>query len=182
MSTADGLVVSSSQIIANDLYRLSFVPRFRKHLSDEEVERQVLNISRIATVVIMLLCTALAWSMLDMNVTIIVWIGTGCMMAAFAGPLILGAVWQGVTRAGAFAGLLSGGLVFIITFNALINPEWFAPGMLRDAAVWLQNEAPNPWSCAAMGEVVSVVLTVVVSKLTQPLSASHLQRMFGSAA
>lgn len=182
MSTADGLVVSSSQIIANDLYRLSFVPRFRKHLSDEEVERRVLNISRIATVVIMLLCTALAWSMLDMNVTIIVWIGTGCMMAAFAGPLILGAVWQGVTRAGAFAGLLSGGLVFIITFNALINPEWFAPGMLRDAAVWLQNEAPNPWSCAAMGEVVSVVLTVVVSKLTQPLSASHLQRMFGSAA
>ena len=182
MSTADGLVVSSSQIVANDLYRLSFVPRFRKHLSDEEVERRVLNISRVATVVIMLLCTALAWSMLDMNVTIIVWIGTGCMMAAFAGPLILGAVWRGVTRAGAFAGLLGGGLVFIITFNALINPEWFAPGMLRDAAVWLEIEAPNPWSCAAMGEVVSVVLTVVVSKLTQPLPASHLQRMFGSAA
>ena len=182
MSTADGLVVSSSQIIANDLYRLSFVPRFRKNLSDEEVERRVLNMSRIATVVIMLLCTALAWSMLDMNVTIIVWIGTGCMMAAFAGPLILGAVWRGVTRAGAFAGLLSGGLVFIITFNAVINPEWFAPGVLRDAAMWLEIEARNPWSCAAMGEVVSVVLTVAVSKLTQPLSDSHLQRMFGSAA
>ena len=29
MSTADGLVVSSSQIIANDLYRLSYVPRFQ---------------------------------------------------------------------------------------------------------------------------------------------------------
>ena len=182
MSTADGLVVSSSQIIANDLYRLSFVPRFRKNLSDEEVERRVLNMSRIATVVIMLLCTALAWSMLDMNVTIIVWIGTGCMMAAFAGPLILGSVWRGVTRAGAFAGLLSGGLVFIITFNAVINPEWFAPGVLRDAAMWLEIEARNPWSCAAMGEVVSVVLTVAVSKLTQPLSDSHLQRMFGSAA
>ncbi len=178
MSTADGLVVSSSQIIANDLYRLTFVPRFRANLSAQEVERRVLNMSRIATVVIMVLCTALAWSMLDMNVTIIVWIGTGCMMAAFAGPLILGAVWRGVTRAGAFAGLLSGGVVFIVTFNAMIDPEWFGLGLMRDAALWLEREAPNPWSCAAMGELVSVTVTVVVSKLTQPLPAAHMKRLF----
>ena len=178
MSTADGLVVSSSQIVANDLYRLTFVPRFRAHLSEAEVERRVLNISRIATVVIMVLCTALAWSMLDMNVTIIVWIGTGCMMAAFAGPLILGAVWRGVTKAGAFAGLLSGGLVFIVTFNAMIDPEWFAPGVLHDAATWLVIESPNPWSCAAMGELVSVAVTVIVSKLTQPLPDKHIERLF----
>ncbi len=178
MSTADGLVVSSSQIIANDLYRLTFVPRFRANLSAEEIERRVLNMSRIATVVIMVLCTALAWSMLDMNVTIIVWIGTGCMMAAFAGPLILGAVWRGVTRAGAFAGLLSGGVVFIVTFNAMIDPEWFGLGLMRDAAFWLEREAPNPWSCAAMGELVSVTVTVVVSKLTQPLPAAHMERLF----
>ena len=178
MSTADGLVVSSSQIVANDLYRLTFVPRFRAHLSDAEVERRVLNISRISTVVIMVLCTALAWSMLDMNVTIIVWIGTGCMMAAFAGPLILGAVWRGVTKAGAFAGLLTGGLVFIVTFNAMIKPEWFDPGTLQNIAIWLRIEAPNPWSCAAMGEVVSVAVTVIVSKLTQPLPAAHMARLF----
>ncbi len=178
MSTADGLVVSSSQIVANDLYRLTYVPRYRSDLSPEEVERRVLNISRIATVVIMVLCTALAWSMLDTNVTLIVWIGTGCMMAAFAGPLILGAVWRGVTRAGAFAGLLSGGLVFIVTFNNMINPEWFGLGLLRDAALWLEGESPNPWSCAAMGELVSVTVTVVVSKLTRPLPAAHMARLF----
>ena len=178
MSTADGLVVSSSQIVANDIYRLSIVPRYFSHLSEAEVERRVLRISRIATVVIMILCTALAWSMLDMNVTIIVWIGTGCMMAAFAGPLILGAVWSGVTKTGAFAGLLSGGLVFIVVFNAVIDPTWFGPGMLRTAAEWLDGEAPNPWSCAAMGELVSVTVTVVVSKLTQPLPSEHLGRLF----
>ena len=178
MSTADGLVVSSSQIVANDLYRLTFAPRFRANLSEEEVEKRVLNISRISTVVIMVLCTALAWSMLDMNVTLIVWVGTGCMMAAFAGPLILGAVWQGVTKAGAFAGLLSGGLVFIVTYGGMINPEWFAPGALQNAAVWLRIESPNPWSCAAMGELVSVTLTVLVSKLTQPLPQDHMLRMF----
>ena len=181
MSTADGLVVSSSQIVANDLYRLSYVPKFLPHLSEAEVERRTLNISRIATVVIMLLCTALAWSMLDVNVTLIVWIGTGCMMAAFAGPLILGAVWQGVTKSGAFAGLISGGLTFIVTFNAMIDPNWFSPGLLHDAANWLVIESPNPWSCAAMGELVSVGCTVLVSKLTQPLPQQHLQRMFGNS-
>ena len=178
MSTADGLVVSSSQIVANDLYRLSFVPRFRAHLSEQEVERRVLSISRMSTVIIMILCTALAWSMLDMNVTIIVWIGTGCMMAAFAGPLILGSIWKGVTKAGAFAGLLSGGMVFIITFNAMIKPEWFEPGMLQNMAIWLRIESPNPWSCAAMGELVSLAVTVIVSKLSQPLPQTHMQRLF----
>ncbi|NKB99827.1 MAG: sodium:pantothenate symporter [Pseudomonadales bacterium] len=180
MSTADGLVVSSSQIIANDLYRLTFVPRYQSHLSEAEVEAKVLTISRIATVVVMILCTLLAWSMLDTNVTLIVWIGTGCMMAAFAGPLILGAIWRGVTKAGAFAGLLSGGFVFIITFNAMIQPEWFSPGLMQDAVTWLVIESPNPWSCAAMGELVSVIMTVVVSKLTQPLDRAHLERMFVS--
>ncbi|MEM7097392.1 MAG: sodium:solute symporter family protein [Pseudomonadota bacterium] len=178
MSTADGLVVSSSQIVANDIYRLTIVPKYFSHLSDEEVERNVLQISRISTVVIMVLCTALAWSMLDMNVTIIVWIGTGCMMAAFAGPLILGSVWSGVTKTGAFAGLLSGGLVFIIVFNKMINPDWFDAGVLRNAVEWLVIEAPNPWSCAAMGELVSILVTVVVSKLTQPLPDEHLDRLF----
>ena len=179
MSTADGLVVSSSQIVANDIYRLSIVPRFQRDLSEAEVERRVLVISRVATVVIMVLCTALAWSMLDTNVTLIVWIGTGCMMAAFAGPLLLGALWSGVTRAGAFAGLLSGGLTFIVTFNAMIDPLLFPPGPLMAAAEWLVGEAPNPWSCAAMGEIVSVLVTVVVSRLTKPLPSEHLARMFG---
>jgi sodium/proline symporter len=179
MSTADGLVVSSSQIVANDLYRLSFVPKFRKDLSEEEVERRSLNISRISTVVILLLCTLLAWQTLDMNVTILVWIGVGCMMAAFAGPLILGSVWRGVTKAGAFAGLLSGGGVYIVTYLALINPDWFDPGMLKQAALWLERESPNPYSCAAMGEIVSVIVTVVVSKLTKPYEQQHIELLFG---
>ena len=34
MSTADGLVISSSQILANDLYRRSIVPRFASQLSE----------------------------------------------------------------------------------------------------------------------------------------------------
>jgi Na+/proline symporter len=182
MSTADGLVVSSSQIIANDLYRCTFVPRFAAHLSEQAVDRQVLVISRLATVVVMIVCTAMAWALADQNVALIVWIGTGGMMAAFAGPLVVGSVWRGITKAGAFAGLLGGVSVFSITHGGFIDPQWFAPGVLHDAALWLIAEAPNPWSCAAMGEIVSVALTWAVSMLTQPLPEEHLARMFGTVA
>ena len=180
MSTADGLVVSSSQIIANDLYRCSYVPRFAKHLDEATIDRRVLAISRAGTIVVMLICTWMAWLLMDRNVALIVWMGTGGMMAAFAGPLVVGAVWRGVTTAGAFAGLIGGVAVFAITYGGIINPDWFAPGTLRDVAVWLEGESNNPWSCASMGEIFSVALTWGVSKLTQPLPQDHLNLLFGA--
>jgi hypothetical protein len=87
-----------------------------------------------------------------------------------------------VTKAGALAGLLGGVSVFSITHGALIDPAWFGPGWPRHAATWLAAEAHNPWSCAAIGEIVSVVLTWGVSKLTRPLPEGHLARMFGTVA
>jgi Na+/proline symporter len=182
MSTADGLVVSCSQIIANDLYRCTFVPRFAADVPEHVVDRRVLVISRITTVAVVIICTTMAWALMDRNVAMIVWIGTGGMMAGFAGPLVVGSIWRGVTKAGALAGLLGGVSVFAITHGALIDPAWFGPGWLRGAASWLAAEAHNPWSCAAMGEIVSVALTWTVSKLTRPLPEAHLARMFGIAA
>ena len=180
MSTADGLVVSSSQIVANDLYRCTFVPRFAADTPESVVDRRALFISRITTVAVMVICTITAWALMDRNVAMIIWIGTGGMMAAFAGPLIVGSIWKGVTKAGAFAGLLGGVSTFAITHGALIDPSWFGPGWWRDAAGWLETEAHNPWSCAAMGEIVSVALTWVVSRLTRPLPEDHLARLFGA--
>lgn len=178
MSTADGLVISSSQIVANDLYRRSIAPRLRRPLSDKELDRRVLLISRVATVVILLLCMALGWAMLDRNITLIVWIGTGGMMAAFGGPLVLGALWRGVTRAGAYAGLVAGIVTFTILHAQLIDPGWFGEGNIGAIASWLHAEGPNPFSCAAIGQFASVLATVIVSKLTRPLSSDYLSRVF----
>ena len=72
--------------------------------------------------------------------------------------------------------------VFSVTHGAFIDPNWFEPGRLQDIAMWLVVEAPNPWSCAAMGEIVSVALTWAVSRVTQPLPGEHLARMFGPVA
>ena len=181
MSTADGLVVSSSQIIANDLYRRTIVPITHPDISEEELDLRILKISRVATVAVLVLCMILAWSLMDTNVALIVWIGIGGMMAAFAGPLMVGALWQGVTRAGAYAGLIAGISVFIVLHAQLLDPAWFSEGTLRGMVDWLYREGPNPYSCAVMGEIASVSFTVIVSKLTQPLPQAHLDEMFSPA-
>jgi Na+/proline symporter len=182
MSTADGLIVSSSQIVANDIYRLTIVPRLRNPPDEETVDRRSLVISRVSTVVVMAICAWMAWLLMDMNVALVVWIGTGGMMAAFAGPLVLGSLWSGATRAGAFAGFGSGALVFAVTHSGVVDPAWFPPGAFHGAAVWLSGEAPNPWSCAAMGEITSVIATFAVSKVTQPLPAEHVADLFEPAS
>ena len=182
MSTADGLVVSSSQIIANDLYRRTYVPWRTPELSEEEVDRRVLSISRVSTVVVLVICTGMAWALIDVNIALIVWIGNGGMMAAFAGPLVIGALWRGVTKRGAYAGLASGFFVFLVLHTQLLDPAWFTSGgMLHTVVAWLHAEGPNPYSCAAMGEAVSILATWAVSKATQPLPAEHLRAMFDPA-
>ena len=182
MSTADGLVVSSSQIVANDLYRRSIAPRLKKPPSEDRLDQQVLTISRVTTVVVLVITMGMAWTLMETNIALIVWIGTGGMMAAFAGPLVVGALWRGVTRAGAYTGLASGFVTFLILHTQLLDPSWFGSGWLHGAVVWLHGEGPNPFSCAAMGEAVSVSLTFLVSRSTQPLPQSHLEGMFTEAA
>jgi len=182
MSTADGLVVSSSQIVANDLYRRSIAPRLKKPPSEDRLDQQVLTISRVTTVFVLVITMGMAWTLMETNIALIIWIGTGGMMAAFAGPLVVGALWRGVTRAGAYTGLASGFVTFLILHTQLLDPSWFGSGWLHGAVVWLHGEGPNPFSCAAMGEAVSVSLTFLVSRSTQPLPDSHLDGMFTEAA
>lgn len=178
MSTADGLVVSSSQIIANDLYRRTLVPRLRTKLSEEELDKRVLLISRVATVFVLLISMGMAWMLMDKNIALIVWVGTGGMMAAFAGPLVMGALWRGVTAKGAYAGLILGFSTFLVLHTQSLDPSWFAPGVIQNVVSWLYAEGPNPFSCAALGEAVSIFATVTVSKLTQSLPESYIQEMF----
>lgn len=120
------------------------------------------------------------WALLDVNIALIVWIGNGGMMAASAGPLVVGALWRGVTAAGAYAGLLGGFGTFLVLHTAALDPAWFEPGVLQYAVRWLVREAPNPYSCAALGELVSVLLTVGVSRATRPLPRAHLDEMLGA--
>jgi Na+/proline symporter len=153
MSTADGLVVSSAQVFANDLYRRTFAKRWSPELQGEALDQHVLLISRWATVAVLAASAAVAWALMDVNVALLVWMGIGGMTSALAGPLIIGSLWQGVTERGALFGMLTGFVVFALLHTQSIP------------VLWLLIQGPNPFACAALASLTGVAVTVGVSSI-----------------
>ena len=83
-------------------------------------QTQAAVFSRIATFGVLLAAAAAAWWGQNLNITLLSAIGFGGMSAAFAGPLILGILWNGVTRIGAFAGFITGAAVFISVISGAV--------------------------------------------------------------
>ncbi|MEM7467230.1 MAG: sodium:pantothenate symporter [Pseudomonadota bacterium] len=179
MSTADGLVVSTAQIFANDIFRRTIAPRSMPDASEETIDRIALKISRIATVLVLLGAIAIAWGTRDMNIALLVWVGVGGMMAAIAGPMFLGIFWRGATRAGALTGFFVGGAVFTVLKAGWLNGESLS-GSLGIAVTWLDSQAVNPFACATIGSFAAIAAMVAVSQFTPKLSESHLTRVFGN--
>jgi len=179
MSTADGLVVSTAQIFANDIFRRSLAPRWMKHSSEAAIDRIGLLIGRVATIAVLLGAIWLAWSTRNTNIALLVWIGVGGMMAATASPMFLGVLWRGATRAGAYTGFIVGGAVFSVLHSGSIKAAWFAGGSLETIAIWLEAQKVNPYACATLGAGLSIVSMVAVSLMTKPPSQAHLKRVFG---
>ena len=180
MSTADGLVVSTSQVFANDIYRRSIAPRLKNKPSDQTVDRVSLNVSRIASVVVVAGSIWLAWESQTMNVAILIAAGVGGMIAATCGPIFTGILWRGTTKAGALAGFSTGGLSFIVLKADLLAPQWFSGSAFEIAGNWLIGQAPNPFACGAIGALISVFTVIVVSQFTEKPSEAHLARVFGT--
>ena len=179
MSTADGLVVSTSQIFANDIYRLSIVPRLKVKPSEAQVDRVALLVSRVGSMVVVAGSIWLAWVSQSMNVALMIAGGIGGMIAAIAGPIFAGILWSGATRAGALAGFVVGGVSFFPIKAGWIDPHWFVGGPFEQAALWLALQAPNPFSCSTISALLSIFTVVLVSWFTERPSPSHLQRVFG---
>jgi len=179
MSTADGLVVSTSQIFANDIYRRTIAPRLKRTPSFGTIDRVSLIISRIASILIVAGSIWLAWVSQSMNVALLIAAGVGGMIAAICGPIFAGILWRGTTKAGALTGFVAGGASFIVLKAGLLDPAWFGGTMFEIAGTWLVNQASNPFSCATLGALTSIFFVVVVSWFTEPPDEAHLRRVFG---
>ena len=179
MSTADGLVVSTAQIFANDIYRRTLAPLWGEGKDDMHVDHVALVISRVATVLVLVCAVALAWNTRETNVALLVWMGVGGMMAASAAPMFLGVLWRRATRAGSITGFIAGGVAFGLFHSGSIKAAWFAHGALEMPAIWLAGQATNPFACATLGAFVSIASMIVVSLMTKPPSDEHLERVFG---
>jgi Na+/proline symporter len=177
MSTADGLVISTSQVFANDIYRRSIAPRLHAALSQEKLDRNVLVISRFMTAVTVVGAAILGWLTMNMNVVLLMWIGVGGFVAALMGPLVIGSVWFGVTRKGALAGFWAGAVTFILIRGEIVSGLWLVGTRFEDFGRWFAFYATNPYSAATFGAIASVIVTVAVSRFTAPLPSEHLRRM-----
>lgn len=180
MSTADGLVVSTAQIFANDIYRRSIAPRLGEGKDDKHVDRVALIISRVATIIVLVGAVALAWNTREKNVALLVWIGIGGMMAASASPMFLGVLWRRATRAGSITGFIVGGIAFSLLHSGSIKASWFLGSVLENPGAWIASQSSNPFACATLGAFVSIFAMVVVSLMTNPPTDEHLKRVFGS--
>jgi len=179
MSTADGLVVSTSQIFANDIYRRSIAPRLTVHPSDETIDRVSLTISRVASVLVVIGSIYLAWESRTMNVALLIAAGIGGMVAAISGPIFAGILWRGTTKAGALTGFAAGGASFIILKAGLLQAQWFSGSIVEVPGSWLASQAPNPFACGTLASFASVFCVIVVSWFTQAPDDAHLRRVFG---
>src|SRR5690606_2607954 len=94
MSTSDGLIVSLTQLLANDLYRKTIVPRL--NISKERAERNELLISRYSTFVVIVVAVIMAWSP-PAFLSVFMWLGIGGIVSATGGPLVVGALWKRAT-------------------------------------------------------------------------------------
>jgi Na+/proline symporter len=181
MSTADGLVISTSQVFANDIYRRTLALRIHADIDSADLDRNVLRISRFVTAATLLGSAVLAWFVMDMNVVLLVWVGIGGFTAALAGPLVLGTLWRGVTRAGALAGFWAGAVAFVAIHGGFLSTAWLEGTRLEAAGRWFEFNAASPYSAATLGGLVSVLVTVGVSRVTEPLPRAHLDAIDAAA-
>ncbi|OZT77537.1 sodium:solute symporter family protein [Salinicoccus roseus] len=153
MSTSDGLVVSLTQILANDIFRLSIVPR--TNMSEGKAEKYELAISRYSTFLFLILAGIVAWNPPEF-LSIFMWIGIGGIVSATAGPLVVGSLWKRANRTSAITSLAAGTIAY-----------WF---------IYLPFglDVSNPFAAAGMGVLISMAVMVIMTLATSKPGDNNL--------
>jgi sodium/proline symporter len=168
ISTADGIIIAMSQIFANDLYRKTYVPWTGGDPESDRVGQRALWISRLSTVIITVVAVAAVITPPEF-LAILLWVGIGGIIASTGGPYLIGTFWENTSKTAAIAAML---VAFAVYFLIHLGPQ---AGLYEG---WYPyNE--NPFASSGIGFIVSCVVTVVVSRFTEPLPAGHLKDVFG---
>ncbi|HPE96311.1 MAG TPA: sodium:solute symporter, partial [Bacillota bacterium] len=156
MSTLSSVVLTSSSAISVDLANVV--------KKDIEPKKQM-RLTRVLCVVFV----ALSFFFATQNISFIVNLMSfawGVVAGCFIGPFIWGLYWKRTTRAGAWAGLLSGLITMLglIVFTTITNSF--------DAA---KNNAAL-YGCIAMA--ISMVIVPLVSLVTEKFTQAHIDNCF----
>lgn len=152
MSTLSSLVLVSSSAISMDLIKGVLAPNMEK--------KNVMFIMRILCI----LFVALSFVMATTNkagILTLMSFSWGTIAGSFLAPFLYGLYWRGVTKAGAWAGLLSG---FIISILLAI-----AKGLNASHAPLI----------GAISMIVSLIVVPIVSLVTPKFSKEHIDAIYG---
>jgi len=105
ISTLTALVLSSSSVISLDLVG-SFAPNINP--------RTTTLIMRVLCLVFVALSLAINFLLQDTPIIILMSLSWGTISGAFLAPFLYGLLWRGVTKAGAFAGVICGALISLL--------------------------------------------------------------------
>ena len=160
MSTLSSLVLVSSSSISMDLIKGSVKPK----MSDKGVMgwmRSLCAVFVLISLVIALLQPAAIVTLMSYS-----W---GALSGCFLAPFLLGVRWKGMTKAGAWAGIITG-LVIVIPLMILgsiggILPKWLSPPAIGSIAM-----------------IVSLIVTPIVSVATRKFDEAHIAAVFGDPA
>lgn len=166
ISTADGLLMSISQIFANDFYRKTWVRLRGGDVNSPEVDRRALIIGRVGILVTGAVAAVAVFEPPEL-LSVLLWVGIGGIISSLTGPLFVGLFWKRVTAFGAVAAaLISFGLYFVIH----LGPQF---GLYEGFYPW----NANPFASTGVASMVGVVVVIVLSPLGKQLPADHLEAL-----
>ena len=152
ISTLTSLVLSSSSVITLDL--IGSLVKLR--------QRSATLIMRFLCILFVLLSLAINFLMQDTPIVSLMSLSWGTIAGAFLAPFLYGLLWRGVTRAGAFAGVIGGALISLLP-----------PLVTGDMSL-----APMSGACAMLA---GLIIVPVVSLLTRgtAYTKAHIATVFG---
>lgn len=154
MSTLSSLVLASSSAISIDLVKGTW----KKNMSN----KATLTLMRVMCAVFVVVSLVIA---LDKNNAILTLMSFswGALSGSFLAPFLLGVRWRKITRAGAWAGMLTGLGVTVIL------------------ALVLGLDTSKSTMIASFAIIASLIVTPVVSLCTKKFDQKHVDEMFGTA-
>lgn len=156
MSTLSSLVLVSSSSISLDLIKGVIKPKMKDKTSMVWM-RSLCAVFVAISLVIALLRPAAIFVLMSYS-----W---GALSGCFLAPFLLGIKWKGMTKAGAWAGVITG-LVIVIPLMILgsiggILPSWLSPPAI-----------------GAIAMIASIIVTPIVSVATKKFDQEHIDKVF----
>ena len=156
MSTLSSLVLVSSSSISLDLVKGVIKPKMK--------DKSVMVLMRILCGVFVAISLVIALAKPAAIVTLMSY-SWGALSGCFLAPFLLGVRWKGMTKGGAWTGVVTG-LIVVVPLMVL-------------AAVGALPSWMSPPAIGSMAMIVSFVATVVASKKTKKFEEDHIQFIFG---